>query len=93
MDYLNLTANERYEIDKIYEKGVEERTDEEKKTIIEYETTWSTWNSMQEQLDEEKEKNRKLVIAYHQTLADESQKAFEEQIAKIMGMEFILEDD
>lgn len=93
MDYLNLTANERYEIDKIYEKDVEERTDEEKKTIIEYEATWSTWNSMQEQLDEEKEKNRKLVIAYHQTLADESQKAFEEQIAKIMGMEFILEDD
>lgn len=93
MDYLDMTANERYEIDQIYAKDESERTDEEKKTIIEFETAWATWKSLQTQLDKQREKTQQITIAYHQALANEAQAEFDAKVKDILGSEFVLEDD
>lgn len=90
MDYLDLTADEAKEIDKIFAKDESERTEEEKITIAEYNTAWSTWEKYNSQLVEERAKNRAISIAYREIIADESQKAFEEKIKTILGEDYVM---
>ena len=93
MDYLDLTADEAKEIDKIFAKDENERTEEEKITIAEYNMAWETWDKYNAQLIEERAKNRAITIKYHELLSEESQAKFDEIIKGILDNEYTLEDD
>ena len=93
MDYLDLTVNERAEIEAIIAKTEDERTEAEKITLAEYRTAWDTWDKYNTQLNEERAKNREVSIEYRKLLSEESQTKFDEKVANILGNSYILEDD
>lgn len=92
MDYLNLTAEERQEIDKIYAKKADERTEDEKIIIAGYEATFTAWETYSKAIQEEKEKTNELATAYYSQLADDAQTKYEEKIKTILGENYVLGD-
>lgn len=92
MDYLNLTAEERQEIDKIYAKKNDERTEDEKIIIAGFEATFTAWETYSKTIQEEKEKNNELAIAYYSQLADDAQAKYEEKVKEILGEDYVMGD-